>query len=202
MNEFQPRLVLDSRIHDFTDKIDIAVESSAAQSTYQPFRSVNSSNNSITFNVNVPSENIAIDRRILIHTDLNFEVNITGDTFAGNLVFEWGRTDGLGQFTLNGLFSQVQATINNVSVSSPVEDIMPSLLRMCDQNEVSKYNLLTASYLDQNFSTLEGCELYNSNPLAGMQEVNYDSTIMPRGVIVPTQIVIEQKTSAVFFCKH
>ena len=34
-------LVLDSRINDITDKIDIAVESSAAQSTYQPFRSVN-----------------------------------------------------------------------------------------------------------------------------------------------------------------
>ena len=40
MNEFQPRLVLDSRINDITDKIDIAVESSAAQTTYQPFRSV------------------------------------------------------------------------------------------------------------------------------------------------------------------
>ena len=38
MNEFQPRLVLDSRINDITDKIDIAVESSAAQSTYQPFK--------------------------------------------------------------------------------------------------------------------------------------------------------------------
>ena len=148
MNEFQPRLVLDSRINDITDKIDIAVESSAAQSTYQPFRSVNSSNSSITFNVNVPSENIAIDRRILIQTDLNFEVNITGATVAGDRVFEWGRTDGLGQFPLNGLFSQVQATINNVSVSSPVEDIMPSLLRMCDQKEVSKYNLLTASYFE------------------------------------------------------
>ena len=73
---------------------------------------------------------------------------------------------------------------------------MPSLLRMCDQKEVFKYNLLTASYLDQIFSTLEGCDLYNSNPLAGMQEVNYDSTIMPRGVIVPTKIVIAQKTSA------
>jgi hypothetical protein len=193
MNEFKPRLVLDSRINDITDKIDIAVESSAAQSTYQPFRSINTSNSSITFNVNVPSENIAIDRRILIQTDLNFEVNITGATIADDVVFQWGRTDGLGQFPLNGLFSQVQATINNVSVSSPIEDIMPSLLRMCDQKEVSKYNLLTASYLDQNFSTLEGCDDYASNPLAGMGAVNYDATIMPRGVIVPT-IVIEQKT--------
>ena len=63
---------------------------------------------------------------------------------------------------------------------------MPSLLRMCDQKEVSKYNLLTAFYLDHIFSTLEGCELYSSNPLGGMQEVNFDATIMPHGVIVPT----------------
>ena len=63
---------------------------------------------------------------------------------------------------------------------------LATLVRMCDQKEVSKYNLLTASYLDQIFSTLEGCELYSSNSLGGMQEVNYDATIMPRGVIVPT----------------
>ena len=64
---------------------------------------------------------------------------------------------------------------------------------MCDQKEVSKYNLLTASYLDHNFSTLEGCDDYASNPLAGMGAVNYVATIMPRGVIVLT-IVIAQKT--------
>jgi hypothetical protein len=72
---------------------------------------------------------------------------------------------------------------------------MPSLLRMCDQKEVSKYNLLTASYLDQNLSTLEGCEAYGSNPLAGMSAVNYDASIMLRGVIVP-EIVITQMISA------
>jgi hypothetical protein len=133
MNEFQPRLVLDSRINDITDKIDIAVESSAAQSTYQPFRIFNSSKSIVTFNVNVPSENIAIDRLILIQTALNFEVNVTGATLAGDVVFQWSKTDGLRQSPLNGLFSQVQAKINNVSVSSPVEDIMPSLLRINDQ---------------------------------------------------------------------
>ena len=57
---------------------------------------------------------VAIDRRILIQTVLEFEVNITGATVTTDRVFEWGRTDGLGKFPLNGLFSQVQATINNV----------------------------------------------------------------------------------------
>jgi hypothetical protein len=135
--------------------------------------------------------------RFIKLTDLNFEVNITGATVAGDVVFQCGKTDGLGQFPLNGFFSEVLATINNVSVSSPVEDIMPSLLRMCDQKEVSKYNLLTASYLDQNFLTLEGCEAYGSNPLAGLGAVSNDATIMFRGVIVPKSITIEQMTVAV-----
>jgi hypothetical protein len=67
---------------------------------------------------------------------------------------------------------------------------------MCDQKEVYKYNVLTASYLYPNFSTLEGCEAYGSNPLAGMVAVNYDATVMPRGVIVAKSITIEQMTSA------
>jgi hypothetical protein len=45
------------------------------------------------------------------------------------------------------------------------------------KKEVSKYNLLTASYLDQNFSTLGGCEEFDFNPLAGMSAVNYDAII-------------------------
>ena len=124
MNEFQPRLVLDSRINDITDKIDFAVESSASQSTYQSFPAVNSSNNSITWNVNVPSENIAVDRRVLIQSTIAFTVNIGAGTAVNDYAFKWGLTDGFGAFPFNSLFSQVQATINNVSVSTPLEDIM------------------------------------------------------------------------------
>jgi len=137
MNEFQPKLVLDSRIGDISDKIDVAVESSAAQSTYQSFPSVNSSNSSITWNVNVPSENIAIDRRVLIQSTIAFTVNIGAGTAVDDYAFKWGLTDGFGAFPFNSLFSQVQATINNVSVSTPLEDIMYPLLRTCDQQEVS-----------------------------------------------------------------
>ena len=31
MNEFEPKLVLDSRINDISDKVDVAVESLAGQ---------------------------------------------------------------------------------------------------------------------------------------------------------------------------
>lgn len=196
MNEFVPKLVLDSRIHDISDKVDIAVESSAAQSTYQNFKSVNNSNSSITFNVNIPSENIAVDRRILMNTTLKFEVNIS-DVPVGSVAFQWGATDGLGQFPLNGLFQQVQATINNVAVSVPLEDVMAPLLRMCDQKEVCKMNsTLTASYIDQNISNLIGAEQYASNPLGGMNYTNYDQRVQGRGCVNPTFISLIQYNDA------
>jgi hypothetical protein len=106
MNEFTPKLVLDSRIDDISDKVDVSVESSAAQSTYQTFKSVNNSNSSITWNVNIPSENIAVDRRILMNTKIKFTVTITGVPVGDNAL-EWGSTNGVGQFPFNGLFQQV-----------------------------------------------------------------------------------------------
>ena len=188
MNEFQTKLVLDSRINDITDKIDVAVESSAAQSTYQSFPSVNSSNSSITWNVNIPSENIAVDRRVLIKTKVSFTVNIGAGVPVGEQAFKWGVGDGFGQFPFNSLFSQVQATVNNVSVSTPSEDIMAPLLRLCDQKEVSKMNLATASYIDQNYSSIKGFHqdfFCNNNPVGSIGSVGYESTIQPNGHLYP-----------------
>jgi hypothetical protein len=200
MNEFQPKLVLDSRINDISDKVDVAVESSAAQSTYQSFPSVNSSNSSITWNVNVPSENIAIDRRVLIKSNLFFTVNIGAGVAEGDQAFQWGVTDGFGEFPFNSLFSQVQATINNVSVSTPSEDIMAPLLRLCDQKEVSKMNKSTASYIDQNYYNIEGLGSEfqcNNNPVSGLSGVAYDSTIQPNGCLVPYNISVKQYNAGV-----
>ena len=191
MNEFEPKLVLDSRINDISDKIDVVVESSAAQSTYQSFPSVNASNSSITWNVNVPSENIAVDRRVLMKSEVFFTVNINDEVPVGSTAFKWGITDGLGQFPLNSLFSQVQATINNVSVSTPLEDVMAPLLRLSDQEEVSKMNKETACYIDQNYSDIrEMHQTFNiaNNPISGLSSVNYNSIIQANGTLVPSSI--------------
>ena len=193
MNEFQPRLVLDSRINDITDKIDFAVESSASQSTYQSFPAVNSSNNSITWNVNVPSENIAVDRRVLIQSTIAFTVNIGAGTAVNDYAFNWGLTDGFGAFPFNSLFSQVQATINNVSVSTPLEDIMYPLLRTCDQEEVSLNNHTTSCLIDRNFVYILGADtVANSNPLGGVAQLNYNNYIHGNGMITPEEVIVEQ----------
>jgi hypothetical protein len=199
--DYSPKLVLDSRIYDISDKVDVAVESSGSQSTYQPYPSTNTSNSSINFNCNIPSENIAVDRRVLLSSDFNFTVTIVNAT--GHMVledkpaFEWGKTDGLGQFPMNGSFSQVQATINNTNISTPLDDVMAPLLRMCDQESVSKMNLTTASYIDQNYASLNDIRESPNNPLNGFYSVNYNNKIQPRGVILPKSISVLHTAPAV-----
>jgi len=75
MSDFRTVLIEDSRIADITSTEVFGVQSSAAQSTYQQFQAVSTSNSSIVFNVQVPSENIVIDRHLLIstHTCISFE---------------------------------------------------------------------------------------------------------------------------------
>ena len=112
----------------------------------------------------MPSENTAVDRRILFNTDLTFTVKYDNISAGSSPPFKWSTLDGLSQFSLIGVFSQVQASINNVSISIPTEDIMAPLLRMCDQAEVSYHNQYTASFLDQNFSTVKGLNGTTINP--------------------------------------
>jgi hypothetical protein len=198
MNEFEPKLVLDSRINDISDKVDVAVESSAGQSTYQSFPSLNASNTSITWNVNIPSENIAIDRRVLIKSKVTFTVDIAAGVPAGEQAFQWGLCDGFGQFPFNSLFSQVQAIVNNVSVSTPSEDIMAPLLRLCDQSEVSKMNKSTACYIDQNYNKINNLHenfQCSNNPVSSITSVGYDSTIQPNGTLKPTIVVTQTDTA-------
>ena len=91
------------------------------------------------------------------------------------------------------MFQQVQATINNVAVSVPLEDVMAPLLRMCDQNEVCKMNsTLSASYIDQNISNLITAEEYASNPFGGMRKTNYDQRVQGRGCVNPFILSITQ----------
>ncbi len=218
--DYTPKLVLDSRIRDISDKVNVDVESSGSQSTYQPYPAINSSNSSITFNVNVPSEDIAVDRRVLIDADFNFTITIGPTTTTNEIpqnaaAFKWGTTDGLGQFPMNASFSQVQATINNITLNTALDDVMAPLLRMCKQEDVSCMNLLTASYLDKNFARLSDVKYtttfgvlavtpvgsptvnatqYNliasSNPLNSSETLDYNNIIQPRGVIVPKSITV------------
>ena len=69
-------LIQDARIADMTDEEHFAVLDGASQSTFQNFAASTQSSSSIVWNVQIPSENVVIDR----HTDAiysNININIS-----------------------------------------------------------------------------------------------------------------------------
>ena len=179
-SDFKTVLIEDQRIADITSEEVFGVQSSAAQSTYQQFQAVSASNSSIVFNVQVPSENIVIDRHLLLQSTLGFTVS-AGGVPVGEQVFQYGLTDCVQAFPLQSLFSTVQATINNVSVSTNYQDVFPMLMRMNDTEVLARYNSLTPSYPDNAYGVYADGVLANNNPLSTISNNGFDDSFMPRG---------------------
>lgn len=197
MSDFRTVLIEDARIADITATEVFGVQSSAAQSTYQQFQAVSASNSSIVFNVQIPSENIVIDRHLLLSSQLALEITATGVPI-GAQAFQYGLTDCLQAFPLNSLFTTTQATINNVSVSTNLQDVLPMLMRMNDKRMLSRYNSLTPSLPDSAYGEYKSAPGSNNNPLAGYTNASYDEDFEPRGSYALDFIQIDRYAGGVF----
>jgi len=196
MSDFKCVLIEDSRIASITNEEVFGVQSSGSQSTYQQFQSVSASNSSVVFNVQVPSENILIDRHLLIQSTLTFTVNAGSATDVnyqvpiGDTVFNYGLTESLQAFPLNSLFTTTQCTINNVSTSTNTQDVLPMLMRMNDKRMLSRYNSMTPSLPDDAYGLYADGILTNNNTLAGINNNGYDLDFAPRGAF-PVSVVVQ-----------
>jgi hypothetical protein len=204
MSDIQTVLIEDSRIADLTDKDVFGVVAGASQSTFQQFQAVSASNSSIVFALQIPNENIVVDRHILLQTTLNFSVNINAQGVnggvgvpAGSQAFQYGLTDCLQAFPLNSLFTTTQSTINNVSVSTNLQDVLPMLSRMNDNRMLSRYNSLTPSYVDNQWGVYSNAVLTNSNPLASYNNNGYDEDFEPRGAYALQSILVQHYVAGV-----
>jgi hypothetical protein len=200
MSDFRTVLIEDARIADITATEVFGVQSSAAQSTYQQFQSVSASNSSITFNIQVPSENIVIDRHLLLASQLSFQLTLGGAGVnavpVGAQCFQYGLTDALQAFPLNSLFTTVQTTINNVSVSTNLQDVLPMLMRMSDKRNLSRYNSMAPSLPDSAWGEYKNAPATNSNPLASYNNASYDECFEPRGSFKLDFIQIDRYNAA------
>jgi hypothetical protein len=197
MSDFRTVLIEDARIADITSTEVFGVQSSASQSTYQQFQAVSASNSSLVFNVQIPSENIVIDRHLLLSSQLAFEITAT-NVPIGAQVFQYGLTDCLQAFPLNSLFTTTQATINNVSVSTNLQDVLPMLMRMNDRRMLSRYNSLTPSLPDAAYGEYKSAPGSNNNPLASYNNASYDEDFEPRGSYALDFIQIDRYVGGVF----
>jgi hypothetical protein len=189
MSDFKTILVRDSVIGDITSDIDFAVKSGASQTTYQRFPATSSSNSSLIFSVQVPSENVVIGRDVLITTGLSFTMTAGNSAGAGNpgavpvgvSAFNYGVTDALQAFPMASLMTTATASINNTTVSVNLQDVLPSMLRLNNSRELYRFNSSTPSLPDQAYARYEQGVGANNNALAGYSNASYDIDQVPRG---------------------
>lgn len=183
---FETVLVTDKIIGDITDKLDFAVESGGATSTYQQFNSTSASSSNIVFSLQLPSESVVFDRHPLIQSTINFALNIGSATTpaglaAGSIAFDYGLTDALQSYPLSKLILTYGITINNCNVNINLQDVIDPLLRMNDSRELFKKNSTCPAYPDQIWGRYSDAVLTNSNPMAGLNTTSYDIDQIPRG---------------------
>ena len=199
-SDFKTVLIKDSTIADITSDMSFPVESGASSTTYQPFPATSTSNSSLIFQVQVPSENIVIDRHVLIQTGLTFTLNIGGAGYivpAGEACFNYGETDSFQAFPLSSIMSVATAQINNTSASINLKDCLPQLLRMNDSRELYRFNSLAPSLPDQAYATYSDAVGANNNPMAGYANASYDVDQVPRGAW-PATITIARYVGGVY----
>lgn len=174
--DFKKCLVRDERLN-VTDAIHYAVVKGGQNVTPSPFNAVSQSPSSITFNVQVPSEQTLIDRRVLWQSTVVLQLTVTAP--AGQMPINYGLTDALSPFPLHQLASVMTSTINNNSVSINIRDVLPSMLRFNDRRELQRYNgyCPVAYDLVQSYPSAVGANL---NMLGGWQNAA-DNDLLPRG---------------------
>ena len=178
--DFKTILVKENVIAGITDQLTYAVKSGASSKTYQSFPSVSNSSSTLTFNVTVPSENVIVDREVYIRTKIYFtitETTIANGSFAGG----YGSDYALQAFPLNHLFTTASATINNSNVSSNIQDILPQILQMMSQEELSAYDGMCPNLVDYNCAKYSEALGSTNDVISTTSKTGYNKYFSPRG---------------------
>nr|WPF46550.1 MAG: putative major capsid protein [Lake Baikal virophage 5] len=196
MSDLKTVLINDSRIEDISGEIGFAINGGASQATYSPQQANTSSNTSHSWNINVPSENIVVDRRVLIDSDVTFTITVT-NVPIGSVAFNWGNTDGFGPYPLNSMYLTQNAIINNCGLSVNTQDIIAPLLRMNDQKIHTYYDGWTPSMVDDTYYNYSDAVNTNNNPLGTVNNNGMDNKLKPRGCHTITSMSVVYTTGGV-----
>lgn len=124
-----------------------AVNKSALSLTNSPYQAISASSSQHTYNINVPSQNVFVDRAIdwSSGVKLNFRISCAGSPqpLAGvnnQAVVVFGRDLALCAFPLTSLVNTTTATINDTSVTINTDTVFREVLRLTDykKNRISR----------------------------------------------------------------
>jgi hypothetical protein len=183
-------LIKDARIADINSVETYAVQTSGSQITANVISATSKSTSSLVFSIQLPSENIVMDRNVLLRANVNFTIeinaagnNVTGvqPTFIGETCFSYGTDNSFQAYPLNALFTTSSGTINNCNVSVNLRDVLPQLVLLNDARDLCKYNNMTPCYPDSTYATFTQGVGTSNNALGNVFNNSLDVNFNPRG---------------------
>jgi len=170
--DFEKVLVKDPRL-DVADSIKYAVIKGGQNVTASPFRFISETTSQVVFNIQVPSEQTIVDRRVLWQSQLQIT---TGNESTSQV---YGITWSLASFPLHQLLSVMQATINNNTVSLNIGDVLTVIVRMLCCEDLTWWNSGAPTFADtqklyDDAAGFNNLGVFNqNNPLSSLWGVEY-----------------------------
>lgn len=170
--------VFDDRIVQSRPKY--AVEKGALSLTNSPFNAIAANQSQHTYNINVPSENVFVDRAVEWSATcaLSFTATIPATSALGVPVCVFGRDVALAAFPLHCLTQTMTATINDTTTTINLGDVLYEVLRLADYKK-NRAQRTCPTYLDT-YKSYNDAYLTNNNPL-GDYSLAVDSGSVPNG---------------------
>ena len=178
-SDYQKVLVKDPRLL-CSDSINYAVLKGGQNVTSSEFLATSSSTSSHVYNIQVPSEQTIVDRRVIWDSEFILKITSDGAKPAGVPIIDYGRRDALAPFPLHQSTSVMTATINNSSVSINMRDVLSALLRFNDRAELARYNGMTPTLFDTYGDYAQAVGAIN-NPLGSYVNSDNNADFSPRG---------------------
>jgi hypothetical protein len=160
-NDFKKVLVKDPRLM-VTDQLAYAVRKGGQSIVSQRQSAIAQSSSSVNFNVQIPSEQTIVDRRVMVKSTvaIQFQTNQT-------VPLVYGQNVSLASFPFHQCASTVQTTLNNNVTSINIRDVLPFLVRSNDSRELSKSCSSTPCKADSYARPSDAAGLFGQQQLSG-----------------------------------
>ncbi len=182
MSDIEKLSVFDKRIVQQRPKF--AVDKGALSLTNAPFNAIAATSSQMTFNIQVPSLNVFMDRELewTTGTTMRMSVNVDGvggaPAPASTPVVVFGKDVALSSFPLHAACSTITATINDAVSTINTSDVLYEVLRLVDRKH-NKLQKSTPSMLDK-YQRYDDAVGAINNPLASyFDATGYDN--VPNG---------------------
>lgn len=185
-SDFHPIKIVDDRLQ-IHDNMEYAVFKGAQNFTPMNYNAQTQSTSQISINVQVPSLETIIDRRVMLKSTMSIQVTVnTSGISNGNTadILGWGSnvatSTALGPFPCQASFNNMQVTLNNETKTIDMKSMLPILANLYGKRELKRFNGLCPVMPDVFQQYTDGVGS-SHNVLSGFQDISMDEDLIPRG---------------------